>query len=73
MSIVLRLLLLIMIGQFALLSPAVAAGQLKRLSAAEIKSKIIGMVITDETHWSDGFCRKVIYSHFSLERKSPPP
>jgi hypothetical protein len=32
-----------------------AAGTLMRLSAREIRAKIIGKVITDDTHWSHHF------------------
>lgn len=69
MTIFLRLLLLVVIGQLALPSPVVAAGQPKRLSAAEIKSKIIGMVITDEAHWSDEFLPNGDLLSFQLGEK----
>lgn len=32
-----------------------AADQFKRLNAAEIHARIVGKVITDESHWSDRF------------------
>lgn len=34
---------------------AFAADQFKRLSAAEIRAKIVGKVVTDGSHWSDRF------------------
>ena len=34
-------------------SPALTAETLKRLSATEVRARIIGRVITDEAHWSD--------------------
>lgn len=71
MNIVSRLLLLAMIGQLAQPYSAVAAGQLKRLSAAEIKSKIIGMVVTDEAHWSDEFLPNGDLLSFQLGEKKP--
>jgi len=35
--------------------PTLAADMFKRLTAAEIRARIIGNVVTDESHWSDRF------------------
>jgi len=35
--------------------PTLAADTFKRLTAAEIRARIIGNVVTDESHWSDRF------------------
>src|SRR2546426_382424 len=70
MNIVLRLLLILVVtGPLALPSSAVAAGQFKRLSAAQIKSQIIGKVITDEAHWSDEFLPNGDLLSFQLGEK----
>ena len=37
------------------IGPAFAADKFKRLSAAEIRARIVGHVVTDRTHWSDRF------------------
>jgi hypothetical protein len=34
---------------------AFAADEFKQLSAAEIRSRVVGRVVTDEAHWSDHF------------------
>jgi hypothetical protein len=36
-------------------APAEAADAFRRLSAAEIRSSIVGKVVTDDSHWSDRF------------------
>ncbi|HEY3327433.1 MAG TPA: hypothetical protein VGK14_09700 [Novimethylophilus sp.] len=71
MNVVPRILLLAGIGHLVLFSPTVAAEPLKRLSAAEIKSRIIGMVITDEAHWSDEFLPDGILNSMQLGQKKP--
>ncbi len=38
-----------------MIGPAIAADRFKRLNAAEIRQKIVGNVVTDESHWSDRF------------------
>lgn len=48
-------LLLVGTTRLVMLSTTVAAKPLKLLSAAEIKSKIIGRVFTDKVHWSNEF------------------
>jgi hypothetical protein len=40
---------------FQMIGPAVAADRFKRLNAAEIRQRIVGNVVTDESHWSDRF------------------
>jgi len=43
-------------GAFALVaSPGIAADTFRRLSAEEIRTRIVGRVITDQSHWSDRF------------------
>jgi hypothetical protein len=37
------------------IGPTLAADTFKRLTAAEIRARIIGNVVTDESHWSDRF------------------
>lgn len=71
MNAVSRILLLAGIGHLLLFSPTVAAEPLKRLSAAEIKSRIIGMVITDEAHWSDEFLPNGVLNSMQLGQKKP--
>jgi hypothetical protein len=34
---------------------ALAADKFKRLSSTEIRARIVGKVVTDESHWSDRF------------------
>jgi len=38
-----------------MIGPAIAADRLRRLNAAEIRQRIVGNVVTDESHWSDRF------------------
>jgi hypothetical protein len=38
-----------------MIGPAIAADRFKRLNAAEIRQRIVGKVVTDESHWSDNF------------------
>ena len=38
-----------------MIGPAIAADRFKRLDAAEIRQRIVGKVVTDESHWSDRF------------------
>lgn len=42
-------------GILLALNPVFAADNFKRLSAAEIRARIVGKVVTDESHWSDRF------------------
>lgn len=68
MNAVLRLLILV---GMVLISPSASAEPLKHLSAAEIKSRIIGMVITDEAHWSDEFQPNGVLNSMQLGQKKP--
>ena len=45
--------LLLLLGGWII--PVHATDEFKRLSASEIRTTIIGKVITDESHWSDYF------------------
>lgn len=36
-------------------APVDAADAFKRLTATEIRAQIIGSVVTDDSHWSDGY------------------
>jgi hypothetical protein len=42
-------------GVFQMIGPAIAADGFKRLYATEIRQRIVGNVVTDESHWSDRF------------------
>ncbi len=48
-----------------------ASEVLKRLSAPEIRAKIIGSVVTDESHWSDRFESNGILTAMELGQLKP--
>jgi hypothetical protein len=38
-----------------IIGPVFAADKFRRLGSAEIRARIVGKVVTDESHWSDRF------------------
>ena len=46
-----------------------AADTFRKLSTAEIKSKIAGMEITDEVHWADLFQKDETFASYSMGKK----
>jgi len=60
--------LVALLGCCALLATGstLAADTFKRLTAAEIRARIIGNVVTDESHWSDRFEAEGIFIGIEL-------
>ena len=38
-----------------IMSPVFAADKFRRLGSAEIRARVVGKVVTDQSHWSDRF------------------
>jgi len=47
-----------------------AAEKFQKLSGAQIRARLAGMEITDETHWADVFATNGILTSYSMGRKS---
>jgi hypothetical protein len=48
-----------------------AADAFKRLDAAAIRTQIVGKVITDGSHWSDGFAAGGVFDAMELGLRKP--
>jgi hypothetical protein len=47
-----------------------AAAKFQKLSGAQIRARLAGMEITDETHWADVFAADGTLTSYSMGRKS---
>ena len=54
----------------AFVAPAECAEKFQRLTGAQIQARLVGMEITDETHWADVFGANGTLTSYSMGRKS---